>query len=183
MRRQFLVPETLATARLELRLPAAGDFPAFAEMLADPEVNRFVGGSELAEPDVAFRALGWLIGHWHLRGYGPWLVVERASGALVGRVGPFYPLEWPCMEIAWTIGRSFWGRGYALEAALAARTSVQAALRPARLISVVAQDNVRSASLARRLGCVAAEEMTLKGIACTVFEHPASPASRRSLDS
>jgi len=52
----------------------------------------------------------------------------------------------------------------------------------ARLISVVARDNVRSACLARRLGCVAAEAMALEGVACTVFEHPVSPASRQSLD-
>lgn len=172
MRQDFLVPERLETERLVLRLPRAEDFPAFAAMLADPEVNRFVGGADLASPDVAFRALGWLIGHWHLRGYGPWIATERSSGSLVGRVGPFYPLEWPSMEIAWTIARPFWGRGYAREAALAARTAVIAAVAPQRLISVVALANTRSAALARRLGCVAAEETVIKGVACRVFEHP-----------
>jgi RimJ/RimL family protein N-acetyltransferase len=172
MRRSFTVPETIETERLTLRLPDADDLEAYAAMLADPEVNRFVGGAELAQPDIAFRALGWLIGHWHLRGYGPWIVVERASGKLVGRVGGFYPLDWPALEIAWTLARPAWGRGLALEAALAARAAVLEHLAPERLVSVVATDNARSARLARRLGCTAGETTVIKGTPCVVFEHP-----------
>ena len=58
MRRTFLVPERLETERLYLRLPAAEDFPAYATMLADPEVNWHIGGADLADPATAFRALG-----------------------------------------------------------------------------------------------------------------------------
>ncbi|MEZ5864785.1 MAG: GNAT family N-acetyltransferase [Geminicoccaceae bacterium] len=173
MRRSFLVPETLETERLRLRLPRAEDFPAYAAMLADPEVNRFVGGAGLADRAEAYRAFGWLFGHWHLRGYGPWLVEDRASGALVGRVGGFHPLEWPAMEIAWTLDRAWWGRGLAQEAATAARETVREHLRPDRLISVVALDNEPSQRLARRLGCRAAERIAIWGIDCIVFDHPA----------
>lgn len=177
MRRSFLVPETLETERLRMRLPDAADFPAYAALLAEPEVNRFIGGSELADPATVFRSLGWLLGHWQLRGYGPWLVTEKATGTLIGRVGPFYPLDWPALEIAWTIGRPWWGRGYATEAAIAARAAVLSALRPERLVSVVAVDNVASARLARRLGCTAGETLTIKGTPCIAFEHPLEPIS------
>jgi RimJ/RimL family protein N-acetyltransferase len=74
MRRSFLVPETIETERLSLRLPDVVETDAYSAMLADPEVNRFIGGAELSKPETAFRSLGWLIGHWHLRGYGPWVV-------------------------------------------------------------------------------------------------------------
>lgn len=173
MRRSFLVPETLETNRLRLRLPRAEDFPAYADMLANPEVNRFIGGAELADRAEVYRSLGWLIGHWHLRGYGPWLVEDRASGALVGRVGGYYPLEWPAMEIAWTLGRAWWGRGLAQEAARAARVVVRENLKPDRLISVVAVGNEPSQRLALRLGCHEAERTVIWGIDCMVFEHPA----------
>jgi RimJ/RimL family protein N-acetyltransferase len=172
MRSRFLVPPTIETDRLLLRLPGADDVEAYATMLADPEVNRFVGGAELAMPKNAFRALGWLIGHWHLRGYGPWIVTERESGALVGRAGGFYPPDWPAPEIAWTLARPFWGRGYALEAALAARAAVLEHLAPARLVSLVATENERSASLARRLGCTVAETTVIHDTPCIVFDHP-----------
>lgn len=172
MRRSFLVPETLETARLTLRLPRAEDLEGYAAMVADPEVNRFVGGATLALPGQAFRALGWLIGHWQLRGYGPWIVTERASGALVGRIGGYYPLEWPAAEITWTLARPFWGKGYAEEASRAARDAVLAHLRPDRLVSLVATENERSAKLARRLGCTRAETILLHDTPCIVFEHP-----------
>ncbi len=174
MRRSFLVPETLLTDRLVLRLPAAEDVEAYTAMLADPDVNRFVGGAELALPENGFRALGWLIGHWHLRGYGPWIVTERQTGALVGRVGGFYPPGWPAPEIAWTLARPFWGKGMAIEAALAARVAVRAHLRPERLVSVVAVANERSARLAQRLGCTPGEPTVQKDTPCIVFEHPPS---------
>lgn len=173
MRRSFLVPETLETERLRLRLPRAEDFPSYAALLADPEVNRFIGGAELADPATAFRALGSLLGHWHLRGYAPWLVEERACGALVGRVGCFYPLDWPAPELAWTLGRDWWGRGLAQEAASAARAAVREHLHPARLISIVALDNEPSQRLARRLRCIPTERRQINGIDCIVFEHPA----------
>lgn len=178
MRRSFLVPEMLETKRLHLRLPDAADFPDYAALLAEPEVNRFVGGSELAEPATAFRALGWLLGHWQLRGFGPWIVTEKATGTLIGRVGPFYPMDWPALEIAWTLGRPWWGQGYATEAAIAARSAVMSDLRPDRLVSVVALDNAASARLARRLGCTPGEALTIKGKPCIVFDHPLEPVSK-----
>jgi RimJ/RimL family protein N-acetyltransferase len=178
MRRTFLVPERLEAERLYLRLPAAEDVPAYATMLADPDVNRHIGGADLADPASAFRALGWLMGHWQLRGYGPWLVIEKATGALIGRVGPFYPLDWPALEIAWALGRPWWGMGYATEAAIAARAAALAALRPDRLVSVVALDNHASARLARRLGCTPRETRAIKQKPCIVFEHPLEPVAK-----
>ena len=55
-------------------------------------------------------------GHWALRGFGIWAVVERESGELVGRVGLQEPEGWPGVELAWLVTRSRWGRGYAPEA-------------------------------------------------------------------
>jgi RimJ/RimL family protein N-acetyltransferase len=172
MRRSFLVPETLLTDRLRLRLPGAEDVEAYTAMLAEPEVNRFVGGAELARAERAFRSLGWMIGHWHLRGYGLWVVTERTTGALVGHVGGYYPPDWPAMEIGWTLGRPWWGKGYALEAARAARSAIHEHLQPARLISLVAVDNERSAALARRLGCTKSAPTVIADTHCIVFEHP-----------
>ena len=40
---------------------------------------------------------------------------------LVGRIGILNPLEWPGHEIAYTIGKRWWGRGLATEGALAVR--------------------------------------------------------------
>jgi RimJ/RimL family protein N-acetyltransferase len=70
---------------------------------------------------VAWRHMAAFLGSWALRGLGQWAVEERAGGAMIGRVGYLDPPDWPGSEIGWLLGRAQWGRGYALEAALAAR--------------------------------------------------------------
>jgi hypothetical protein len=40
-----------------------------------------------------------LLGHWYLRGYGPYAVGEKSSSRVLGSVGLFYPNDWPEPEI------------------------------------------------------------------------------------
>ena len=81
-----------------------------------------------------------------------WVVEELSSGAFVGRVGLHYPEGWPDREIAWAIARSYWGRGYALEAASAALRVAFEVLDWPRIVSLIAAPNLRSIRLAERLG-------------------------------
>ena len=64
----------------------------------------------------AWRQIAMIIGHWQLRGYGLWAVEERATGALVGRIGLFKPEGWPGFELGWMLRRDAWGQGYATRA-------------------------------------------------------------------
>src|SRR2546430_11344188 len=75
---------TLETDRLLLRFPRESDFEGYAKICADPEVMRFLGGQPMTELE-AWRHMAFTIGHWYFRGYGQWVVEEKASGRLVGR--------------------------------------------------------------------------------------------------
>jgi RimJ/RimL family protein N-acetyltransferase len=108
----------IETERLRLRDLRETDFPAYAAMCADPEVMKYLGGTLSAED--AWRQLAMLVGHWALRGFGMW-AVETREGELAGRVGLHFPHGWPDRELGWALVRTHWGRGYALEAATAAR--------------------------------------------------------------
>jgi len=55
------------------------------------------------------------IGHWTLRGYGTWAVERKSDGAFIGRVGLINPEGWPGLEVGWTLGKPYWGQGYATE--------------------------------------------------------------------
>src|SRR5215510_16473925 len=105
---------TLETDRLLLRTFREEDFEDYASFCADPEVMRFLGGKTLNRLE-AWRHIAFMIGHWHLRGYGPWAAIEKATGKLVGRIGFLNPVGWPAFELGWTLGRPFWGKGYATE--------------------------------------------------------------------
>ena len=55
-------------------------------------------------------------------------------------------------ELGWRLARESWGRGYATEAALAARDDALGRLGATDLMSIIHPDNERSQSVARKLG-------------------------------
>src|SRR6185312_14428647 len=120
-------------------------------MYADPEVMRYLGGEPLARND-AWRNMATAAGHWVLRGYGLWVVERKSDRAVMGRVGLINPEGWPGLEVGWTLGRPYWGSGYATEAARAAMDYAFLTQNVGKLISLIDPDNKASQAVARRLG-------------------------------
>jgi RimJ/RimL family protein N-acetyltransferase len=143
---------TLTTERLLLRGFQPGDQQPFAAIHADAEVMRHLGDGRPLTPAGAWRSLAVHVGHWHLRGYGNWAVVERATGRLIGRAGLWNPEGWPGLEVGWLLARDRWGRGYATEAARAAVHHAFTTLDADHLISVIRPGNTASIRVAERLG-------------------------------
>lgn len=140
----------IVTERLILRPPGPVDFDSFAEMSADKEVTRFIGGP-------CARAQAWrnwcaIAGAWHIRGFSMFSVIERASGEWVGRIGPWEPDGWPGREIAYGVRAKFVGKGYAFEATVAACDFAVEFLKWEELMHSIDPANIRSQALARRLG-------------------------------
>ena len=142
---------TLETERLIMRMWREDDFEEYAEMCADPEVMRFLGGKTFDRTE-ALRHLASLVGHWHLRGYGVWAVEEKSSGRLAGRIGCIYPAGWPAFELGWSLKKEFWGKGYATEAARRALQYAFTELDKSHVISLIHADNHGSIRVAERLG-------------------------------
>src|SRR5262245_1677600 len=111
---------TLETERLRLRMFTNHDVAAYTAICSDADVMRFLTDGKPLSATDAWRQVAVFLGTWELRGYGTWAVEEKVSGKLIGRVGYIHPEGWPGIELAWTLGRSFWGRGFATEAARAA---------------------------------------------------------------
>lgn len=143
----------IETERLILRGWREGDAPAFAAMMADAEVARFLTASLTPlSSAMAWRDMALFIGHWALRGYGLFAVEEKESGAFVGRVGAWQPECWVGFELGWGLARPYWGRGYALEAARAAGDWIFASFPLDEIVSLIHADNALSQKLAQRLG-------------------------------
>jgi len=157
-----MVP-TLRTERLTMRPFRAADFDAYAAMVADPEVTRFLGDGRTLGRQEAWRHFAMLIGHWEIRGYGMWAVTEHASDAVVGRVGFFEPEGWPGFEIGWTIARPAWGRGYATECAREALAFAFGTLGRREAISVIHPGNAASIRVARKIGEAFDREQLVNG--------------------
>ena len=142
----------MTSERLLLRPFAEADVEPLYALMQDPDVMRYVGDRRVPTLQETWRAVAGWIGHWSLRGYGLWAVVERESGAVIGRAGIINPVDWPAPEVGYLLGRSWWGRGYATEAAAAAMAWGFTTIGFERLISLIDPANAASIRVAERLG-------------------------------
>jgi RimJ/RimL family protein N-acetyltransferase len=151
---------TLKTERLVLRVPKQEDFDSgWSNFHSDAACMEHLGGA--MPPSLGWRALAQVVGMWSLRGFGQFSVIERLTGAWVGRVGPWEPEGWPAPEVGWMIARSSWGKGYATEAADACLRYVFGELRWSRVTHMIHPKNTPSQAVARRLGSSLIEAVTL----------------------
>ena len=67
----------LHTERLLLRIPQAGDFDRYAELLGNEEAARYIGGQ--LDPAAAWRRFLQMPGAWSVQGFGMFSVVEKSS--------------------------------------------------------------------------------------------------------
>jgi RimJ/RimL family protein N-acetyltransferase len=155
----------LGTQRLILCPWEPEDFEIFARMCAEPEVVRFTTVS--AEPMSRAEAWGAFVyqaGHWLVKGFGQFAIVERASNEIMGRAGPWQPEGWPDFEIQCVLRRKYWGRGYATEAMKACIGYAFTELDKRHLIGLIEPENVKSIRLAERVGEKLEGNVTLPGI-------------------
>ena len=85
---------TLDTPRLMMRPPIESDAEPLHAIHLDPEVVRYVQVGSKPGMTGAWLSIAAICGHWQLRGYGQWTVVEKASNAVIGRVGLWNPAGW-----------------------------------------------------------------------------------------
>lgn len=149
-KKQIDLGPTLETERLLLRPPQAEDFEAWAEFMGDGDHVRFVGGAQ--PPPMAWRAMMSVAGAWALEGFGFFSVIEKSTGAWVGRLGPWQPHGWPGTEVGWGIVRSAGGKGYATEGSIATIDWAFDHLGWTEVIHTIDPANVSSKRVAERLG-------------------------------
>ena len=144
----------IETARLVLRAWQPEDLLPLVAVNQDSRVMEFLGPALEAAQTKAM--LDRFSAHLQKYGYGPLVCVLKETGVCIGVVGLHVPqfeaAFMPCTEILWRLGPSYWGKGYATEAAQAV---LQAAFDDYGLPEVVAftaLPNLRSQRVMERLG-------------------------------
>lgn len=168
---EWLIPLRLETPRLVLRQMTDADWPALHAYYSDAEATRFTVGRALTEGE-SWRTMAAMVGHWVLRGYGPYGLEEKTTGRVVGAVGLWYPNDWPEPEIKWALARVHWGRGLAREAARAVQAMAAEHLPDLHLISLIHQDNAASIRLAEAVGATFEAEVEFRGWPARIYRHP-----------
>lgn len=126
------------------------DFPRWAEMMADPEAAKFLGGAQPAA--TAWRGFMTMAGAWSLTGISMFSLIERETGLWLGRIGPWRPHGWPGNEVGWGLHPDAQGKGYGVEAATAALDYAFEVLDWPDVIHCIDPDNTPSQRLAERVG-------------------------------
>lgn len=179
----------LETARLLLRPLSVDDVDAFASFYADPEVMRYLGIGKALSREETKASLERMLRSWDVDGFGQFALERKEDGAVVGRCGF---LVWDAetltpttegeasgpteLEVGWTLGRTYWGNGYATEAATAVRDHALGPMGRERLISFIRPDNVRSRRVAEKLGMRHERDVTLMELPAQLFALGKSPA-------
>lgn len=167
----------IETQRLRLRGHIESDFDHFADMFAS-ERSRFMHGP-LTRRQAWFAFCGD-IAQWQLFGHGAWGVERIGDGAFVGQVALNKPPHFPELELGWFVMDGFEGKGYAMEAAMAARDYAYVEMGRDTLVSYIDPLNTRSIALAERMGATrddAAERPDGETLdECLTYRHPTPEA-------
>ncbi len=170
----FLVPEKIETKRLSLRQFVDGDWEDIHEYYSDEEATKFTFGRALTEGE-SWRAMASMMGHWRLRGYGPYAIEDKVSKKVIGTAGFWYPNDWPELEIKWALSSKYWGKGYASEAARSVQKVALKFFPDKPLISFIHSSNMASIQLALAINASLEKQVEFRGSNWHIYRHPGEP--------
>jgi RimJ/RimL family protein N-acetyltransferase len=159
----------LTTKRLRLRLWRDEDLPAFAALNADPHVMQYMLRQlDRTQSDAFAQSIRE---NFDRNGFGLWAVEVVGVADFIGFTGlsvPRFEAHFtPCVEAGWRLAYDHWRRGYATEAACAARDYGFNQLGLKEIVSFTVPANWRSRKVMERLG------MTYSPV--DDFQHPLVP--------
>lgn len=171
----FVAVPVLETPRLVLSGHGPQDFDEYAALWSDEDVVRYITGRVLTREESWSRFLR-AVGHWSVRGYGYWVVRERATGRMVGDAGladlqrEMEPSHRGEPEAGWVLSPWARGRGYATEAVQAVLRWTDATLAVPRVVCLIDPDNAPSLRVAQRCGFATITRTQYAGSEVEVFE-------------
>jgi ribosomal-protein-alanine N-acetyltransferase len=138
------------TDRLILRPLVEKDIDAIYAMRSDREVMRFI-----REPQNRNESISWIelvSSRWETERIGFCAVVDKQTDAFLGWCGTWRLKETGEFEIGYAIGRKFWGKGYAPEAALKLLDYAFETLNSDVIVAVALPENTASRRVMEKLG-------------------------------
>ena len=108
----------IKTKRLELRPTNENDLDCLADLYGDPEVMEYI--LPPLSRTIVSEMIHWFQKEWNRLGYGHFALFEKQSGDFIGQCGLQKFEAKPDAEevqLSFVIAKTFWGQGYATEAA------------------------------------------------------------------
>lgn len=150
----------METERLQLRCMTLADRDIISNILKDAEtMYAWEHGFSDQEVDE------WMernLARYRQEGHSFWLAFDKNSAEFIGHVGLITEniLQQDYLGIGYILDKKYWGQGYALEAAKACAEYAFDKLGRERVIAQIRLNNLRSRSVAEKLGMQVAFEYT-----------------------
>lgn len=147
---------TLQTERLILRPFSIEDADLYAKhIFSNADVMRYLNTDGTVPPNPKMYAQGYIIERnkeWQHRGHGAWAVIEKATGAFMGHSGLFIIEPTSVVEVGYALGKPFWGKGYAPEAARETLRYGFEVLKLDEIVAVAFPQNTASIRVMEKIG-------------------------------
>lgn len=158
------------TERLILRDWSLDDVDAYARIIGDPEVMRYIGDGKPRDRGQAEDFVRTMMRHQEERGWMRFAVELASTGELLGfsgfddKIGP--------LDFGWRLGRSFWGGGFGYEASAAALWVGQQTFGLKKITAQYYPENVGSVRIMEKMGMSQIGEREEAGRALVVYGFP-----------
>jgi len=144
------IRDDIVTRRLRLRRPRPADVGAIARLAGDYAICSMTTRMPYPYAEGDARAFVDLVAAQNRRVENTF-VIDQADEGLVGAIGFHQPIGRP-LEMGYWIGRPYWGRGYATEAARAALRWAETDWRRKLVVAGHFADNEASARVLVKIG-------------------------------
>ena len=109
----------IETERLKIRKLTRDDLQWLIEMRSQPEVNRYLGGIRLQNPDAITKRMDFYLDCYDKFGFGQCVMELHKTGEIIG-VSGIQPLEDTGeIEVGYSLYPKFWRQGFGYECASA----------------------------------------------------------------
>ena len=155
--------EIFETERLRVREMTLNDIDRLYEIYADPSITEYMEGLYPDKKDELEFSKSYIENMYGFYGYGLWMVIEKASGRIIGRAGisnrevdgEVY------LELGYVIAKESQRQGYATEVSRAIARYAKNELGATQVIALMKPENEASIRTAKKLGFREVCEVTL----------------------
>jgi RimJ/RimL family protein N-acetyltransferase len=144
----------IETARLYLRSFAPTDLDDYhAHIYSDADVTRYLPGGAPRSRERTNEVLEFAMRHGQEHGFTLWAVINKADERFTGHCGLVYLRDSPEVEVAYALGKMWWGQGIAAEAAAACLHYGFEKAELDHILALAVPENTASQRVMQKSGC------------------------------
>lgn len=156
----------LESQRLRFRKYNDRDLDFLNSLLSDPDMVKYIGTGNVKDRQGAKDFLEWIYSTYKASScYGLRILENKETNEPIGHAGlvPQLINEEEELEVGYWVSRTYWGQGYATEAAIALKHYAKHDMEQGRLICLIQPENIASKRVAKKIGMFMEEEIVLGG--------------------